>query len=328
MKTFPAFLASSGAGRRAAQVVGAGLLILLASGAGAAPEPTVEVASPDGHIVVAVHVMGRLTYRVSVDGTPVLNDSRLGLRLRGRGDLGPDVALVSASRASSDATWINPLGKRRQVRDRHQELRLSLRERGGEGAAFDVVFRVFNDGLGFRYVLPGPAGGGDFVVEEELTEFAFTADNACFAGDNTTVPSDAYDVRNGFAGPQEWEFRRKRLSDLSDETVTGLPLLTRTPAAWVAVTEADLIDWSGLWLAREPLAPGTTAVTLRSSLAPRLDGAGLVRGSFPHASPWRVLMIGREAGRLIESDIVVNLSTPLQIADPSWIKPGMMAWDI
>jgi alpha-glucosidase len=68
-------------------------------------------------------------------------------------------------------------------------------------------------------------------------------------------------------------------------------------------------------------------VTLRSRLAPRWDGQGLVKVSLPHASPWRVLMIGREPGRLIESDLVLNLSTPCQIADTSWIKPGMMAWD-
>ena len=109
--------------------------------------------------------------------------------------------------------------------------------------------------------------------------------------------------------------------------MTGLPLLTHTPAAWVAVTEADLIDWAGLWLAREPQSAGTTAVTLRARLAPRLDGQGLVKATLPHASPWRVLLIGREPGRLIESDLVLNLSTPCQIADSSWVKPGMMAWD-
>ncbi len=328
MKSFIPALAPSGLSWRATRAVAAGALWLAGGIAAAEPVPAVAVYSPDGHIVVAVNATGRLAYRVSVDGTPVLNDSRLGLRLRGVGVLGADVSLVSASRASSDTTWVNPLGKRRQVRDLHQELRLSLRETGAAGAAFEVVFRVFNDGLGFRYVLPGPAGGGNFVVEEELTEFAFTADNACYAGDHTTVPSDAYDIRRGFAGPQEWEFRRQRLSDLSDQTVTGLPLLTRTPGAWLAVTEADLVDWSGLWLTREPLGAGTTAVTLRSSLAPRLDADGLVQASFPHVSPWRVLMIGRQEGRLVESDIVVNLNTPLQIADPSWIKPGMMAWDI
>src|SRR5271166_5176409 len=273
-----------------------------------------ELRSPDGRIAVAVSAAGALSYSVAVDGTPVLNASRLGLKLRAGGVLGADVALVDSSRAESDSMWINPLGKRREVRDHHRELTVTLREVGDAARTFSVVFRAYDDGVAFRYVLPRPGGAADFIVDEELTEFAFTADNACFAGDHIAVPPDAYDSRDGFHGSQEWEFRRQRLSDLPIETVTGLPLLTHTPAAWVAVTEAELIDWAGLWLAREPQAAGTTAVTLRGRLAPRWDGKGLVVGSLPHASPWRVIMIGREPGRLIESDLVLNLSSPCQIA--------------
>ena len=313
--------------------VSAALAALAACAAGAPAAETapsasrLELRSPDGRIAVTVNAAGALSYAVAVDGTPILGESRLGLRLRSEGVLGADVAMVASARADGDSTWVNPLGKRRLVRDRHRELSVTLREKGGAGRAFSVVFRAFDDGVGFRYELPAADGAADVIIDEELTEFAFTADNACFAGDHVAAPPDAYDSRGGFHGPQEWEFRRQRLSDLAEETVTGLPLLTHTPAAWVAVTEADLVDWAGLWLAREPLAAGTTAVTLRSRLAPRWDGRGLVVASAPRRSPWRVLVIGREPGRLIESDLVLNLSTPCQIADTSWIKPGMMAWD-
>ncbi len=291
------------------------------------PDPTVELRSPDGMIAVFVNTEGRLTYRVALHGVAVLGSSQMGLRLREQGYLGADVSLVGSGRSESDTVWPNPLGKHSEVRDAYRELRLTLRERGTADRTFDVVFRAYNDGVGFRYGLARSAADREFVVEEELTEFAFTADNPCFAGDHTTAPNDAYDVRGGFAGPQEWEFQRRRLSDLSDETVTGLPLLTHTPAAWVAVTEADLVDWSGMWLTRAPQVAGTTAVTLRASLAPRLDGQGLVKGALPHLSPWRVIMIGDRPGRLVESDLVLNLSTPSRIPDPSWVKPGMMAWD-
>ena len=111
-----------------------------------------------------------------------------------------------------------------------------------------------------------------------------------------------------------------------------------TPAAWVAIAEADLLDWSGMWLggkAEDGIAPAaaasaeqaSTAVTLVARLAPRLDGEGLVKAETPHHSPWRVLMIGRQPGRLIESEIIHNLSTPSKLADSSWVQPGMMAWD-
>ena len=246
--------------------------VLLAAVGGAAravesaPASTpLELQSPDGRIVVTVNPTGAITYRVAVDGTPVLNESRLGLRLRD-GELGRDVTLAKADRSEVDAAWVNPLGKRREVRDHHRELAVTLREKGESGRTFSVIFRAFDDGVGFRYQLPREGNAADFVLDEELTQFAFTADNTCFAGDHIAVPPDAYDSRGGFAGSQEWEFRKQRLADLPAETVTGLPLLTQTPAAWLAVTEADLIDWAGLWLAREPQAAGTTAVTLRSRL--------------------------------------------------------------
>lgn len=310
--------------RRVALAFAACASLFLTPKGTAAESPALELRSPDGRIAVTVNTDGRLSYRVTVAGTPLLNNSQLGLRLKGQGYLGADVSLVSSARAEVDTTWVNPLGKHHDVRDLHRELRVTVRERGQGGTAFDVIFRAYNDGVAFRYALPGQ---GDFTVLEELTEFAFTADNHCFGADHTTAPNNAYDVRGGFAGPQEWEFRPKRLTDLSDETVTGLPLLVHAPGSWVAVTEAELVDWSGMWLMRAPQAGGTTAVTLRASLAPKLDGDGLVRASLPHASPWRVLMIGETAGKLVESDLVLNLSSPCAIADPSWVKPGMMAWD-
>jgi alpha-glucosidase len=294
---------------------------------GAENPSELALTSPDGRIEVRLRTAGALGYAITVDGVGVLNESRLGLRLRDGTVLGADAELLDSARSETDATWSNPLGKRSLVRDHHRELAATFREKAAGGRRFTVVFRAFDDGVGFRYLIPKEGGSDEAVVDEELTEFAFTTDSTCFAGDNVTVPPDAYDSQGGFRGPEEWEFRRQRLADLPVETVTGLPLLTQTPAAWVAVTEADLYDWAGMWLSRAPQAAGTGAVTLRARLAPRFDGQGLVRVSLPHASPWRVVMIGREPGRLIESDIVVNLSTPCQMADASWVKPGMMAWD-
>lgn len=281
------------------------------------PGGPLELLSPDGRIAVVVNTRGLLAYRVLVDGVTVLKESRLGLKLHDGTEFGRDVELVRAARAESDSAWTNLQGKNRAVRDHHRELRLELREKSAGGRVFELTVRAFDDGIGFRYSLPATAAAKEFVLDEELTEFAFTGDQTCYAGEHE---------KKGFAGSQEWEFRRRPLSDLSTDTVVGMPVLVHTPAAWVALAEADLADWSGLWLSRaaKSAAPG---VTLRARLAPRLDGGGLVRATLPHQSPWRVLMIGREPGRLVESEVVLNLSRPSQIADPSWIKPGMMAWD-
>ncbi len=306
---------------------------------GDAPPPAVaqvKVQSPDGTIEATINVAGPLSYGVTVDGRPIIEAARLGLKLHEGTTLGADVELSSSSSRSEDSTWENPLGKRRIVRNQYRELTLLLSERSAKDRTFQLVFRVFDDGVAFRYVLLSQPGLRDFVLDRELTEFRFPADATCYAGDH----------ENKFGCSQEWEFRRQRLSEITPDAVKGLPVLVETPAAWVAIAEADLLEWSGMWIGGKPqeeasetvtatapaeanpAAPETpAAVTLVAKLAPRLDGEGLVKADTPHHSSWRVLMIGRQPGRLIESEIIRNLSTPSKLADASWVKPGMMAWD-
>ena len=332
-------------------VIGLELICWLGAGAGLAdaatlpetPPPTAEpvkVQSPDGTIEAVLNVVGPLSYSVSVDGQPIIEDARLGLKLHDGVALGADVKLTSSANRSEDSTWENPLGKRRLVRDQYRELTLLLAEKSANDRTFQLVIRAYDDGVAFRYVLMSQPGMRDFVLDEELTEFRFPADATCYAGE----------PEKGFHSSQEWEFRRQQLCDIAPDSIKGLPVLVETPAAWVAIAEADLLDWSGMWIAGKPqpaaeqepaekksdsteeAATSTPpapdpAVTLVAKLAPRLDGAGLVKAETPHRSPWRVLMIGREPGRLIESEIIHNLSTPSKLADASWVQPGMMAWD-
>jgi alpha-glucosidase len=318
------------------------------------PLETVDAKSPDGTIELTVRVSGALTYSVTVDGREIICPSKLGLKLGDGTTLGQDVELLSSAQQSEDSTWENPFGKRRTVRNQYRELSLLLAEKSVEARSFQLIFRVYDDGVAFRYKLLSQPGMRDYVLDEELTEFTFPADYICYAGEH----------EEKFQCSQEWEFQRRRLSDLTPESVIGLPVLVETPAAWVAIAEANLLDWAGMWIAgaERPDAPdeepdaeadgsaanapsrnsarrvrGTDAaasedtlpapVTLVVNLAPRLDGEGLVKSKTAHDSSWRVLMIGRQPGRLIESEIIRNLSTPSKLADTSWIKPGMMAWD-
>jgi alpha-glucosidase len=290
------------------------------------------VRSPDNTIEVSVAVSGAFGYHVRIDGRPLILHSKLGLKLRGGTTLGQKVGLVSATHQSHDETWENPNGKRRMVRNQYNQVHLLLREQSAKDTTFEVVVRVFNDGVAIRYELLSQPGMREFVLERELTEFAFPGDFLCFSGEQ----------EKGFTGPQEWEYARRRLSDVKPESIVGLPVLVETPTAWVAIAEADLLDWAGMWLGGvEPAAavaekptvengPATNGLpvpTLVAKLSPRLDKQGLVKAKTPHRSPWRVLMIGRQPGQLIESDLIRNLSTPSKLKDTSWIKPGMMAWD-
>jgi alpha-glucosidase len=303
-----------------------------------APPETITAKSPDGTIELTVEVTGPLCYSIAVDGEEIICPSQLGLKLAGGTTLGQDVALLNSSQQSEDSTWDNHFGKRRVVRNHYRELSLMLSEKSVEDRSFQLIFRLFDDGVAFRYKLLSQPGLRDFVLEQELTEFTFPADYVCFAGEH----------EKGMRSSQEWEFQRQRLSDISADAVKGLPVLIETPSAWVAIGEADLLDWAGMWIAGAERAATTDdgdsddaeedrsadaepeesgPVTLVTKLAPRFDGEGLVKGKAAHESSWRVLMIGREPGRLIESEIIRNLSTPSKLEDTSWIKPGMMAWD-
>jgi alpha-glucosidase len=285
----------------------------------------VSVKSPDSTIELTVHGNGALTYSVSVDGKALLVDSRLGLKFKDGVTLGANVRLAKVERNQSDTTWENRTGKRRTVHDRHNELRVFCVEQSGR--SFEIVVRAFDDGIGFRYELPKAlsAATQDFVLEEEQTQFAFPENYACYAGENENTGKSGNPI--GYVGSQESEYKPMRLGDLPTDQVRMVPLLVKTPAAWVAVTESELYDWAGMWLNRAATAGSTPGVTLAARLSPRPDGQGLVKSSFPRHSPWRTLLIARQPGRLVESDLVLNLASPSVIADTSWIKPGIASWD-
>ena len=292
-----------------------GMLVFFAGARciGAFPEQeALKLRSPDGTIELSVTTQGGPAYAIRVDGKLIVQPSRLGLAMQEGYQLGPGARVLNATRRSANSTWENHFGKRLVVCEHFNELRLGLV--ASNERKFEIVFRCYDDGVAFRYVLPAQSGLDSFTVARELTQFSFAGDYPCFAGQQ----------EKGFQGAQEWEFKPGHVSELKPESIVGLPLLVQTPAAWVAVLESDLRNWAGMWLCGEP---GSSGVTLAAKLAPRKDGQGLVKGAAPQSSPWRVLMIGRQPGRLLESDLVMNLAEPSQLGDTSWVRPGKMAWD-
>ena len=162
--------------------------------------------------------------------------------------------------------------------------------------------------------MPADGQKRSLTLVKEETEFRFPID--------PTVWASTYE---GFKHPYEHEYPKAKLSSIYPSSLIGLPLLVQAaPTAFAALAEADLTNWSGLYVKRVSTGSGAT---LAAQLSPRLDGSGLVKTETPAQSPWRVVMLGSTAGDLIQSDLVVNLNPPSKIADASWIKPGKMAWD-
>ncbi len=293
-------------------LIGAGLALLMPLASLAAEH---RVASPDGRLALVLSDEAGLRYRVELDGRPVLADSALGLAFADGLVLGPAARIADTRAASHDGVWENAHGPRRRVPDNWRELSLTLREAPPAGASaasasrvFGLVARAYDDGVAFRYDLPAEFGAGEFTVARELTEFRFTADHRCWSG--------------GQSSSAETTYPETKLSAVPAYSYGVPPLLVETPSAYVAIAESDLLDWAGM------LISGTGETAARVNLAGRHDGRGAVVGRAPMRSPWRTLLVARTAADLVaSSDFVARLATPNRVADTSWVRPGVSAWD-
>lgn len=281
-----------------------GLLAIasVAVGPARAQEP-LQVASPDGRNVVRVGVRdGGLYYSLDRDGKHVLLPSRLGFAFRGGDSLRSNLRITGSARATHDETWTQPWGEVARVRDHHNELRVRVAEDRAPGRRFAVVFRAFDDGVGFRYEVSDSAGFGDYEMMEELTEFAF-ADNARA----WWIPSTCCDPDR-----QERLYSESPVSRL-DSVQTPLTLQTST-GLQIVIHEADLEDYAGMYLAR------TGNRTLQTTLARWADGVA-VRGRAPFVTPWRTIQLADRVEDLAPSVLTLKLNPPSRIADTRWITP-------
>jgi alpha-glucosidase len=293
---------------RVVLVVAAGLLAL---GCGGPRELT--IASPGGRVSVSFEVRdGTPRYAVQYDGEPVIAPSALGIRLTDGEPLDHGFAVQDHSIEDVDRSWEPVWGAWSTIEDRHRALSVTLKESGAEGRTLHLDFRAYDDGAAFRYTIPAQDGLESIEIAGETTEFRLPADGKAF------VLS-----RRGFGDSYEGTFDPVPLSEVSPETLIGMPLLVEGSGHWVAITEADLTDYAGMSLRRD----ASDRLKLNGVLAPLEDAEGVsVRGEAPLVTPWRTLLIGERAGDLIESTLVWNLNDPSALEDTSWIRPGKAIW--
>ena len=237
-----------------------GAVLLSCSTGVAAAGAERAVRSPDGKIAVTIHTDGPLGYSITVDGKPALLRSRLGLELADGVKLGEKSAVQGEKRSSADNHWVNDFGKNRNVRDHYNELNVTLKE--GD-RTFGVIARVYDDGVGLRMVLPKQPGMDSFVVTREATEFTFADDDQVWAGwNNPDGDSPGGRLRRlaGMAVPAR--------QALHDEPYLQVRTAVFGPdgPAYVAITESDLLDWSGMWLVHQ----GRRQEDARSATRPAL----------------------------------------------------------
>lgn len=279
-----------------------GLALLFASPVlMAATTPSASVESPGKILKVTLQLDGGTArYQVQRLGDAVVDASKLGFELRD-GRLDRDFEITGSSTRAFDETWEQPWGERRLTRNHYNELTVSLRQTTGDKRRLDVVFRVFDDGVGFRYVFPQQPGLAEAIIDEELTEFAIAQ------------PSTAWWIPAG--EPIHYEYLYAR-TPLQEVPLAHTPITLRSDAGLhVAIHEAALVDYAGMWLRR------TEGQRLRAQLSPSADG-WKVRRALPFSTPWRTLQIADRAGGLVESDLILNLNEPNALGDVSWVKPS------
>lgn len=214
--------------------------------AGHAQEP-VTLASPNGNVRVTIAAKAkpgtapggrRLYYVVQHSGSDVLRDSPFELDFKGAPPFASGLAIQDVRRRAGNGTWQRAWGRRKHVRDHFNEVTLTLQEQQAPRRSVDLVFRAYDDGVAFRYVLP--ESWGRFALSRERSAFVFAGEPTVWAANY-----------GGFHSSQEGEFLKRPLAQLKPDSVYGLPMLVRlAPSRWAAVTEADLTDWAGMHLSR------------------------------------------------------------------------------
>ena len=272
----------------------------------ASAQAQLRVASPDGRNEATVEIHeGKLYYSLRRDGRALLLPSLLGFEFQGAAPLRDGLRLVDTSRNAVDETWTQPWGEVARVRDHHNELRVAVAEAAPQGRRFAVVFRAFNDGVGFRYELPAQPTLQDFVITDELTEFALADDARAW-----WIPSNRPRLDRS-----EMLYSSSPVSVI-DSVQTPLTLETRDGRTFIVIHEANLVDYARLNLRGARMENRT----LHAALAPYADGIK-VRGHTPFVTPWRTIQLADRATDLAPSVLGLNLNPPSVLENTSWIKP-------
>jgi alpha-glucosidase len=269
----------------------------------------VAVKSPDGQIVLEISAGGAVRYRAGFHDRPVILESPLGVELADGSTLGADSQIESVERQEINETYPQPIGKRSHIVNHCNQAVISLRERAKSSLKWQLILRAYDDGAAFRFRFLPRDGQSDLAVANEKNVFTFPDATTGYA-----LPL------NSFTTSYEKRYQHKPVSEIPADWLLGMPFLAQVPGAgWAAITEANLTDYAGMYLARAQ-AGGSALVSRLSPLPtePKLA----VRATLPHDSPWRVIMIGDSPGKLLESDLLLNLNDPCVIPDVSWIRSG------
>ncbi|WP_418604248.1 glycoside hydrolase family 97 protein [Hwangdonia sp.] len=262
---------------------------------------------------------GTPTYQLSYKNKAVINPSALGLALKNdEKSLLNDFTILKTETATFDDTWTPVWGEEKQIRNHYNELAIHLKQNETDRMML-IRFRLFNEGLGFRYEFPQQENLVYFIIKEEKTQFAMTGDHTAF-----WIPGD-YDT-------QEYDYTESKLSEIRDNfdaavtdnasqkqfSKTGVQtalMMKTAEGLYINLHEAALIDYSCMHLNLDE-----ENLIFQSHLTPDAVGdKGYMQA--PCKSPWRTIMVSDDARDILASKLTLNLNDPCEIEDTSWINP-------
>lgn len=278
-----------------------------------------ELRSPNGLLKLNFELKdGVPHYSLDYKNKAVIKPSSMGFELKNQADLMNGFTVSKAERATFDETWQPVWGEWKEIRSHYNELAVTLHQVSTDRYMV-VRFRLFNDGLGFRYEFPEQPNLVHFVLKEERTQFAMTGDHYAF-----WVPGDYR--------TQEYHFTKSRLSEIRGKmagatignasqypiggtAVQTALMLVSDEGLYINLHEAALIDYAAMHLDLDD-----ESFVFQSHLTPDVLGdKGYLQA--PCTSPWRTVIVSDRAGDILESTLVLNLNEPVKYEDTSWIKP-------
>ncbi len=291
------------------------VMAILLSSCMSSGKKAVNLKSPGqtSQINIRLDDQGQLLYNVDYNASTVIHDSKLGLNLEDGGYLGDSLTMVSEAPYSLDTTYAVIAGKSDSARNHFNGIRLSFKETKGKGRTFILDLRAYDDGVAFRYEVPKQDMMRSYSLIEEKTHFS--VDTAL-----TAWPIQFNSFKNNY----EEHYLPVKVGEITKETLVGEPFVFTGSNFTAAITEAELAHYAGMYLHRSE----NDSASLSVVLPPNPEHPSVKVYSLSGLkTPWRVVMFSPDEVGLIASNLILNLNEPDAIKDPSWIRPGKVAWD-
>jgi alpha-glucosidase len=260
------------------------------------------VLSPNKQIEATIEVSDdAVHYSIKYKNTPFIKSSNLGFEFTGAKALSKNLEVIGFENSHSNTTWSQVWGENKEILDNYNQLKVELQEKDGLKRKMNIIFKVYDDGIGFRYEIPKQQNIDSISITKELTEFNFIKNHTAWY-----IPANF----------DSYEMLYKK-APVSDVTSANTPITFETTDGFFAsIHEANLTNYADMTL----LKSENNSFSFQCNLVPWPDGVK-VKTKAPMETPWRTIQITDKASELVQSNLILNLNEPNKLEDTSWIEP-------